>query len=97
MDADGIIATSPMIERDTTTLAHRIVIRELPSHQYVVHMQIFEDNKHYFHQGNYFTFEYKLCAGRPTREQALAKAWECFERRARMTMNLPYYPERAAS
>ena len=53
MADDRIVATSPTIPPDETTLAHRMVIRDLGD-KYVVHMQIFEGEKHYFHRGNYF-------------------------------------------
>ncbi len=75
---DGIVATSPTIPKSECTLAHRIVIRDLGD-EYVVHMQIFEGEKHYFHQGNYY---------RKQHENALARAWACFETRARRTLHI---------
>jgi hypothetical protein len=79
MGEDGIIAMSPQIAGEPHTLPHRIVLRDLGS-EFVVHMQVINENgaRSYFH-GNYI----------PKRDQeALAKAWAHFERRARYTMNI---------
>jgi hypothetical protein len=81
-DKDGIIAASPMVPRTSCTLAHRIVLRDLDD-QYVVHMQIFEDNGiGYFHQGNYVP-------KKDNPAEALATAWGHFDRRTRSALNMP--------
>lgn len=81
---DSIISASPLVPKSECTLSHRIVLRDLGD-QYVVHMQVFPDEGNpYFHLGNYV----------PKKDDgALARVWEHFERRARLTLNLPPPPD----
>ena len=77
-DEDRIIASSPIVQGDGQ-LANRIVIRNL-GQKFVVHTQIFDGEKSFFHHGNYF----------PTRgdADALKKAWERFEVCSRVTLQM---------
>jgi hypothetical protein len=80
MNDDNIIAASPIIPADGATLAHRIVIRDLGD-EYVVHCMCFDGSTRSFNWGYYV---------RKKDQNALAKAWANFERRARRTLNLAF-------
>ena len=83
MNDDNIIAASPIIPADGVTLAHRIVIRDLGD-EYVVHTMCFDGTRRSFSWGYYV---------RKKDQNALAKAWANFERRARRTLNLAFEDE----
>jgi hypothetical protein len=78
MPKDDIIASSPIVQGDGQ-MAHRIVIRNV-GQKFVVHTQIFDGEKSFFHHGDYF----------PTRgdADALKKARERFEVRARVILQM---------
>jgi hypothetical protein len=80
MNDDKIIAASPIIAADGGTLAHRIVIRDLGD-EYVVHTMCFDGSIRSFNWGYYV---------HKRDQNALAKAWVNFERRARRTLNLAF-------
>lgn len=82
-----IIAASPIIPRDQHTLAHRIVIRDMGD-EFVVHMQVWEGDKTYFHHGNYFKKSNAAPSVAMSDREALSKAWAAFERRSRRTLGL---------
>jgi hypothetical protein len=87
METYGIIAASPIIPKSEHTLPHRVVIRDL-GHEYVVHTQIWEDGKTYFHQGHYFAKSTAPASVAQPDNVALGKAWAAFERRSRRTLGL---------
>jgi hypothetical protein len=75
-----VIAHSPMTQGHGE-LPHRIVIRDLGG-EYVVHMEIHEPGKKpWYHQGDYIP-------KRDDPEEALWRAWERMEERARRTMQM---------
>jgi hypothetical protein len=76
-----IVATSPEIQGNME-LPHRLVIRDLGD-QYVVHMQIYEKGRTYFHAGIYFPKK-----DDPSPNASLKKAWACFERRTRVALGV---------
>jgi hypothetical protein len=81
---DGAIAHSP-VRREKGLLPHRIVIRDLGD-QFVVHTQVLEDGKKpWYNHGDYVPKKDKPA-------EALAKAWEHFERRSRNLLAMPEPP-----
>jgi hypothetical protein len=87
MDKEDIIAMSPTV-RDEGALAQRIVMREFRS-QFVVHRECrYEDGKTFCQSGFYYVYGEKWGADSDCRQEALAKAWACFEHRSRRLMHL---------
>jgi hypothetical protein len=93
MDKDGIIAMSPTVPSDAQTLAHRIVIRDLGD-SFVVHMQIFEGDRHYFESGNYFPKRSSAPTVAESDRRALREAYEKFDERSRRILAMPEPPAR---
>jgi hypothetical protein len=88
MDNHGIIAHSPTIPADRTTLAHRMVIRD-QGNQFVVHMQVFEaSGTTSFCHGNYFLKSNAAESVAMSDREALGKAWAAFERRSRRILGM---------
>ena len=77
-DEDRIVASSPMVQ-GSCECPHRIVIRNLEQ-KFVVHTQIFDGEKTFFHHGDYFSTRGDA--------DALKKAWERFEVRSRVTLQM---------
>ena len=83
-----IIAASPIMPRDQHTLPHRIVIRDLGD-ELVVHMQVWEPDGHvFFCHGNYFKKSNDATSAAESDQEALKKAYTCFDRRARRTLHI---------
>ncbi len=82
-----VIASSPMILADDTTLAHRIVLRD-QGDQFVVHTQIFEGSKSYFEHGNYFPKRKGEGTLAEHNRIELRKAWVKFEERSRRILGM---------
>lgn len=82
-----IIASSPTIPADDTTLAHRIVLRD-QGDKFVVHMQIFEGSKSYFEHGHYFPKRPEDGTLAEHDRIALRKAWAKFEERSRRILGM---------
>lgn len=82
MGKDDIIATSPTVPASESTLAHRIVIRDLGD-KFVVHMQVFEGVRHYFNTGHYYLKSNAAPSVAESDHEALQKAWDRFVERSR--------------
>ncbi len=89
----SVVAGLPLLQ-GSCELPHRIVIRDLGD-QYVVHTQIFEGGRSWYHQGDYFTKTNDSGpVVHPQNAEPLKKAWERFEARTRLALNMPDHAER---
>jgi hypothetical protein len=79
MGETGVIAMSPLII-ECCSMPHRIAIRDLGD-QFVVHMQVFEDRRHFCHHGHYFNKSNAVASVAISDRAAVVKGYMCFDRR----------------
>jgi hypothetical protein len=69
-------------------LPYRVVIRDLGD-EHVVHTQVLEPGRaHWYHQGDYFKKRCDASTAQKSDEEALRKAWACFEELVRRALRM---------